>query len=45
MGASWIHGIGPGIGNIIEYKGQYNPIYNLAKKYNIRTVTTWVDED
>ena len=45
MGASWIHGIGPGIGNLTEYEGQYNPIYNLAKKYNISTVATWVDED
>ena len=45
MGASWIHGIGPGLGDVAQYKGKYNPIYELAKKNNISTVATWVDED
>ena len=27
MGASWIHGIGPGFGNDPKYKGKYSPIY------------------
>ncbi len=45
MGASWIHGIGPGLGDVGAYEGKYNPIYNLAKKYKINTVATWIDED
>jgi len=27
MGASWIHGIGPGLGDDPKYKGKNNPIY------------------
>ena len=45
MGASWIHGIGPGLGNVKEYKGKFNPIYELAKKNNMSPVATWIDED
>jgi len=30
MGASWIHGIGPGAGEIEELKGKMNPIFTIA---------------
>ena len=30
MGASWIHGIGPGLGDNAKYEGQNNPIYTIA---------------
>ncbi len=30
MGASWIHGIGPGCGEIEEWQGKQNPIYTIA---------------
>ncbi len=44
MGASWIHGIGPGCGEIEEWDGQQNPIYKLAIENAIETVATWKDE-
>ncbi len=31
MGASWIHGIGPGAGDLTAYRNKENPIYNIAK--------------
>ncbi len=31
MGASWIHGVGPGCGEIEEWEGRENPIYTIAK--------------
>ncbi len=45
MGASWIHGIGPGAGDIEEFKNLENPLYTIAKANKIVTVPTWVDED
>ncbi len=45
MGASWIHGIGPGAGDLKQYKGKENPIYTLAKANKIKTVRTWKDSD
>jgi len=45
MGASWIHGIGPGAGEIKAYKGKENPIYKIAKENKISTVPTWLDPD
>ena len=45
MGASWIHGIGPGRGDDPKYKGKYSPIYTIAKDNNITTVQTWADLD
>jgi hypothetical protein len=44
MGASWIHGIGPGAGSLSQYKGMMNPIYTIAQQNNITTTTTWGDE-
>lgn len=38
MGASWIHGIGPGAGEIKEWEEKYNPIYTLALRHKIDTV-------
>ena len=45
MGASWIHGIGPGAGDIEEFKNMENPLYTIAKANKITTVATWVDEE
>ena len=45
MGASWIHGIGPGAGDLSEYDGKMNPIYDLANEFGISTVSTWSDVD
>jgi len=33
MGASWIHGIGPGAGDIEEFEDQHNPIYAYALRH------------
>jgi polyamine oxidase len=41
MGASWIHGIGPGLGDNPDYNKKNNPIYDIAKNNNITTVPTW----
>lgn len=30
IGASWIHGIGPGCGDDEDWKGVMNPIYTIA---------------
>lgn len=45
MGASWIHGIGPGCGEEEEWENKENPIYTIAKENGIETVPTWKDED
>lgn len=45
MGASWIHGIGPGCGENEEWQDKENPIYTIAKQNGIPTVPTWVDEN
>lgn len=45
MGASWIHGIGPGAGDLDRFEGKMNPIYKIARDNQINTVATWVDED
>ena len=44
MGASWIHGIGLGCGDIEEWLEKENPIYTIAKENGIETVPTWNDE-
>lgn len=41
MGASWIHGIGPGAGDLSEFQNQENPIYTIAKANKIATLATW----
>ena len=45
LGASWIHGIGPGCGEEEEWENKENPIYTIAKENGIETVPTWKDED
>ena len=45
MGASWIHGIGPGAGDLDKYEGKMNPIYTLARDNQINTVPTWANDD
>jgi monoamine oxidase len=45
VGASWIHGIGPGAGDLERWDGKKNPIYAIAKKYGVETVPTWQDDD
>ena len=45
MGASWIHGIGPGAGDLDEYKTMENPLYSIAKANNITTKMTWSDSE
>ena len=45
MGASWIHGIGPGCGDDEEWRSKENPIYTIAKENGIHTVKTWNDEE
>ncbi len=45
MGASWIHGIGPGAGDLKEFKRIENPIYSIAKANSIKTVACWQDEE
>lgn len=41
LGASWIHGTGPGAGNYKEWEGKLNPVYQIAVDHNIDTVKTW----
>lgn len=41
LGASWIHGVGPGCGDLEDWKDQENPIYTIAKDNGIETVKTW----
>jgi monoamine oxidase len=43
MGASWIHGIGPGLGEDPKYQGKFNPIYTIAQDSKIATYQTWAD--
>ena len=45
MGASWIHGLGPGAGDLEEFKGKENPIYTIAKANKITTLQTWANVD
>lgn len=45
VGASWIHGIGPGAGDLKRWDGKKNPIYSIAKKYGIETVPTWENDE
>ena len=45
MGASWIHGIGPGVQGLSEWDGEYNPIWEIVEENDIETVFTYVDDD
>ena len=42
LGASWIHGIGPGFD---DDEDKENPIYTITKENSITTVKTWLNED
>jgi monoamine oxidase len=43
LGASWIHGIGPGVigDETNSWAGQMNPVYRFAMENGIKTVRTW----
>ena len=42
LGASWIHGRGPSAYDNPNWKGQMNPIYEIAKdNAHVDTVVTW----
>ena len=45
LGASWIHGIGPGAGSLKGFKGRLNPISEICQANEIRTLETWADEE
>ena len=45
LGASWIHGIGPGADDEARWKGKYNPLYTITRVENIKTKMTWEDLD
>lgn len=45
VGASWIHGIGPGAEERPKFKGKMNPLYSLTKKFGIKTALSWKDID
>jgi phytoene dehydrogenase-like protein len=44
LGASWIHGLGPGAGDFEAWRGQLNPVYALAVANGIETVKSWEDD-
>ena len=37
MGASFIHGIGPGVDGLSDWDDTYNPVYELVNDNNIQT--------
>lgn len=41
LGAAWIHGQGPGSFDKPQWKGQLNPIYEIAKSSGFATAKTW----
>ena len=41
LGASWIHGRGPSAYDNMNWKGQLNPIYEIARDNQVETVVTW----
>lgn len=45
LGASWIHGLGPGAWGDKSWDGKLNPIYQLAQDLNIKTTKCWDLED
>jgi monoamine oxidase len=45
LGASWIHGVGPGADSETRWKNKYNPLYTITKVKNIETVKTWDDSE
>ena len=47
LGASWIHGIGRGKKEVDHkglWKGQWNPVYQIAKDHKIATSRTWLED-
>ena len=44
LGASWIHGIGPGAGDLEEWQDKCNPIYSIARENEILTKVTSIYE-
>lgn len=43
IGASWIHGIGPGAVDLPLWENKHNPIYELVKKHKIETIKCYDD--
>lgn len=41
LGASWIHGTGPGAMDLKQWDGKLNPMYEIAQENKIETVKTW----
>jgi phytoene dehydrogenase-like protein len=41
LGASWIHGLGPGANDSEKWIGQLNPIYIIAKDHEVETAACW----
>jgi hypothetical protein len=48
LGASWIHGIGRSKKEEDEraalWKGQWNPVYQVARDHSIATAKTWLED-
>lgn len=45
LGASWIHGIGPGVDGNARWKGQVNPLYKFCRENSIKTFMTWKENE
>ncbi|CDW84613.1 amine oxidase [Stylonychia lemnae] len=41
LGGQWIHGLGPSAGDLKDWQGKLNPIYQIAVDNNIQTVKAW----
>ena len=41
LGASWVHGLGPGAEDNLKWESQLNPIYKIMQDNGISTTPTW----
>ena len=41
LGASWVHGLGPGAEDNVKWDNQLNPIYKIMQENGIATIPTW----
>lgn len=41
LGASWVHGRGPGAYDLKSWKKQMNPIYEICQRHGVETKETW----
>ena len=44
LGASFIHGIGPGADDVSEWDEKYNPVYELIYDNGIETLLAWKED-